>query len=115
MDAARVGEMNAPTSAPAQRFAEEYSRRLQHVLAHADWTGVALLAEDLRECLRTGSQVFLCGNGGSAGNAIHLANDFLYGISKTTGSGLRVTALPANPAVLTCLANDVGYEEIFAY
>jgi D-sedoheptulose 7-phosphate isomerase len=29
--------------------------------------------------------------------------------------GLRVEALPANPAVLTCLANDVGYEEIFSY
>jgi D-sedoheptulose 7-phosphate isomerase len=58
--------------------------------------------------------VFLCGNGGSAGNAIHLANDFLYGISKTLGSGLRVSALSANSAVLTCLANDVGYESIFS-
>jgi D-sedoheptulose 7-phosphate isomerase len=107
--------MNAPIPSPAHRFAEEYSRRLQQVLAHADWAGVARLAEDLRECWRVGTQVFLCGNGGSAANAIHLANDFLYGISKTTGSGLRVTALPANPAVLTCLANDVGYDEIFAY
>ena len=59
--------------------------------------------------------MFLCGNGGSAGNAAHLANDFLYGISKTRGSGLRVTALTANPSVLTCLANDEGYEHIFAH
>lgn len=58
--------------------------------------------------------MFLCGNGGSAANAIHLANDFLYPISKRHGSGLRVTALPANPATLTCIANDEGYEEIFA-
>ena len=107
--------MNAPTLSPAYRFAEEYSRRFQQVLALADWTGVARLAEELLECWRSGSQVFLCGNGGSAGNAIHLANDFLYGISKTRGSGLRVTALPANPAILTCLANDVGYDEIFSY
>lgn len=72
------------------------------------------MAEELQECWRTGRQVFLCGNGGSAGNAIHLANDLLYGISKTRGSGLRVHALPANASVITCLANDVGYEEIFS-
>src|SRR5213079_3704559 len=59
-------------------------------------------------------QVFLCGNGGSAGNAIHLANDFLYGISKRPGSGLRVNALASNPAVITCLANDEGYDRIFS-
>ena len=45
---------------------------------------------------------------------MHLANDFLYGISKVPGSGLRVTALPANSSVLTCLANDEGYDKIFA-
>src|SRR5262249_16845261 len=47
-------------------------------------------------------------------NAIHLANDFLFGAGLRNGGGLRVEALSANPAVLTCLANDVGYEQIFA-
>lgn len=92
----------------------DYARRLQSVLQSSDWTGVEQLAEELANCWRDGRQVFLCGNGGSAGNAIHLANDFLYGISKTFGSGLRVSALPANSAVLTCLANDVNYESIFS-
>ncbi len=58
--------------------------------------------------------MFLCGNGGSAANAIHLANDLLYGILKQPGSGLRVHALPANTSVISCLANDEGYEYIFA-
>ncbi len=56
----------------------------------------------------------LCGNGGSAASAIHLTNDLLYGISKQPGSGLRVHALPANTPVISCLANDEGYEHIFA-
>lgn len=56
-----------------------------------------------------------CGNGGSAGNAVHLANDFLYGAGiKNDGGGLCVEALSANPAVLTCLANDLGYDQIYA-
>ncbi len=106
--------MNAPESLPAIAFAA-YASRLQRVLDDADWSGVALLARELRDCWATGRQVFICGNGGSAGNAMHLANDFLYGVSKTAGQGLRVTALPANASVLTCLANDVGYNEVFSY
>ena len=92
----------------------DYAARLQTVLQGASWDGVTLLGEELLDCWKTGRQVFMCGNGGSAGNAMHLANDFLYGISKTAGSGLRVNALPANASVITCLANDEGYEEIFA-
>jgi D-sedoheptulose 7-phosphate isomerase len=95
-------------------FAAEYARRLAAVLGAQDWSGVARLAEDLRDCRDSGRQLFLCGNGGSAGNAIHLANDFIYGISKTVGIGLRVTALPANTSVITCLANDIGYDAIFS-
>ena len=105
--------MNTSLADPVAGFVD-YSQRLHVVLQAQDWSNVARLAEELRDCWRTGRQVFLCGNGGSAGNAIHLANDFLYGISKKHGSGLRVNALPANSSVLTCLANDEGYEEIFS-
>ena len=92
----------------------DYSRRLRTLLAESDWTATGQLANDLIECWRTGRQVFICGNGGSAANAMHLANDLLYGISKTRGSGLRVTALSANASVITCLANDEGYDAVFS-
>lgn len=105
--------MNAPGARPAAQFAD-YAGRLQEVLQGSSWEGVEALARDLLECWQAKKQVFLCGNGGSAGNAIHLANDFLYGIAKTHGSGLRVNALSANTAVLTCLANDCGYDQIFS-
>jgi len=105
--------VNAPQPT-ATTFFRGYSRRLQEVMQGSDWGQVAQLAEELLECWKSGRQVFVCGNGGSAANAMHLANDFLYGISKTLGSGLRVTALPANASVLTCLANDEGYDHIFS-
>jgi len=92
----------------------DYSQRLSKVLDSHDWSTVAALADDLADCAIAGRQVFLAGNGGSAGNAVHLANDFLYAWSKQQGRGVRVNALPANPAVMTCLANDEGYEEVFA-
>ena len=91
-----------------------YWRTLESVWQEHDWSDFNTLIETLQLCWRENRQVFLCGNGGSAANAIHLANDLLYGVDKATGRGLRVNALPANAAVLTCLANDIAYENIFA-
>ena len=82
--------MNIDTHKSLEEFCADYASRLQDVLASSDWSGVAQLAQNMRECWATGRQVFFCGNGGSAGNAIHLANDFLYGIAKRTGGGMKV-------------------------
>ena len=106
----------APITSPSPTgHFQGYAQRLCELLIGFDWEPVVQLAEDLRDCWRTGGQVFLCGNGGSAGNAAHMANDFLYPVSKRKGSGLRARALTENPAVLTCLGNDEGYDEIFSF
>lgn len=75
---------------------------------------VPSLGAGLHEAWARKSSIYLCGNGGSAGNAIHLANDLLYGVGLQYGVGMRVEALSANPAVLTCLANDIGYDKIYS-
>ena len=95
-------------------FFQSYSEKLQEILQQSDWSPVEELATDMQKCWKDGRRVFLCGNGGSAGNAIHLANDFIYGIAKTTGGGLRAISLSDNSAVITCLANDVGYDHIYS-
>ena len=92
----------------------DYASRLQNVLASTDWSLVHQLSRALLECWQSGRRIFICGNGGSAGNAIHLANDLIYGVAKITGGGLKVLSLSANSAVITCLANDVGYDHIFS-
>ncbi len=96
-----------------QTFSKDYLARLKSALDDIPPEPLQALAEALMVAWREKRQVFIFGNGGSAGNAIHLANDFLYGISREFGHALRVTALPANSAVLTCLANDEGYDGIF--
>ena len=95
-------------------FFQGYSEKLQEILQQSDWSPIEELATDMQKCWKDGRRVFLCGNGGSAGNAIHLANDFIYGIAKTTGGGLRAISLSDNSAVITCLANDVGYDHIYS-
>jgi len=58
--------------------------------------------------------LFLAGNGGSAANANHLANDLIYGVNQHGRGAFRVHSLAANPSVLTCLGNDVGFENVFS-
>ncbi len=104
----------APEAPVTPVIVSNYWQALEAVWHQHDWSDFNTLVDTLQLCWRENRQVFLCGNGGSAANAIHLANDLLYGVDKVAGRGLRVTALPANSAVLTCLANDVAYEDIFA-
>ena len=91
-----------------------YSTKLINALNLETMQQVPVLADALLNAWRAGGTIYICGNGGSAGNAIHLANDFIYGAGKTNGRGLNVEALSANAAVITCLANDTGYENIYA-
>jgi D-sedoheptulose 7-phosphate isomerase len=108
----RASKRAAKTTEPVEHF-KRYSANLALLMRDYDWSPVAELGGDLAQAIKTRAQLFICGNGGSAGNATHLANDFLYGVAKHPGAALRVISLAANPAVLTCLANDEGYDRIY--
>jgi len=69
------------------------------------------LCEALSQARVSGSNIYLCGNGGSAANAMHIANDLSYVDGST---GLKSEALTSNISVVTCLANDVSYDDIFS-
>ncbi len=92
----------------------DYASHLSASLARFDWHPVALLAKELKKIWHSKHHLFICGNGGSAANALHLATDFIYGIGKGIRPGLNVHALTSNPAVMTCLGNDTSYDQIFS-
>ena len=96
------------------KFSESYFAKLNTALQSIPRESVNELAEDIRRVWKNKMQLFIIGNGGSAGNAIHLANDYLYGISRDKTPRIRVNALASNSSVITCLANDEGYENIFS-
>ncbi len=91
-----------------------YVQKLTSILNDRDWSDVQKLADALTEAALLGRNVFICGNGGSAANAIHFANDLLCGTALHGGRGLKVQALSANQAVMTCFANDIGYDQIYS-
>lgn len=96
-------------------FYQSYCRKINQAVHQIKLEKLCLMSDCLWGALQSKRQVFLCGNGGSAANAIHIANDFLYGVSKNSHAAIKVHALTANQAILTCLANDISYDEIFSY
>jgi D-sedoheptulose 7-phosphate isomerase len=93
---------------------ENYTSNLNNALNTISPDEVNVVYELLLNCKKNNNTLYFCGNGGSAGNANHLANDFIYGVAKKTGEGFKVQSLSANSSVLTCLANDVGYQNIYS-
>ncbi|MCH1516562.1 MAG: SIS domain-containing protein [Alphaproteobacteria bacterium] len=96
------------------RFFSDYAKSLAMVLAVADWANVLKLSEMILQARNSRGRIFLCGNGGSAANAVHIANDLVYAVAERTGAGIDAISLSTNTAVLTCLGNDVGYENIYS-
>jgi D-sedoheptulose 7-phosphate isomerase len=65
------------------------------------------------QTLRAGGKILTCGNGGSAADAMHLAEE-LVGRYKSQRRSLPAVCLNADPTLLTCIGNDFGFEEVFA-
>ena len=74
---------------------------------------IVRIAETLRATLARGGTVYTCGNGGSAAEALHLSEE-LIGRYRGNRTPFRAVCLNADTAALTCIANDFGFEHIFA-
>jgi D-sedoheptulose 7-phosphate isomerase len=70
-------------------------------------------AEIIFEAIAKGNKVLLCGNGGSAADAQHIAAEFV-GRYETERAALPAIALTTDTSLLTALANDYGFEKVFA-
>ncbi len=73
---------------------------------------LATIGEVLVSALRAGNKVLTAGNGGSAAEASHMAEE-LVGRFKANRVSLPAISLAADCTALTCIGNDYGYDEIF--
>ena len=73
-----------------------------------DSAGIAIL-----KALKCGCKLLTCGNGGSAADAMHLAEE-LVGRYHRDRPALPAICLNADPTAITCICNDYGYEKVFS-
>ncbi|MCX5644056.1 MAG: D-sedoheptulose 7-phosphate isomerase [Phycisphaerae bacterium] len=74
---------------------------------------IVAIAETIVQSLRAGGTLYLCGNGGSAADAQHIAGEFV-GRFRAQRRALPAVALSTDTSVLTCIANDYDFERVFA-
>ena len=82
-------------------------------LMRTDFSILAEIGERLLKMKADGRTVFLIGNGGSAATASHVTNDLVKGCRVGNTPGFRAFCLSDSNALVTCLANDFSYEEIY--
>jgi D-sedoheptulose 7-phosphate isomerase len=93
---------------------DNYLSRLRAAVDVLPRERLAELGELLYRNYRNAQQVFTLGNGGSASTASHMAADLSKNTIGANMRRFRVLSLNDNQALLTALANDVGYENVFA-
>jgi D-sedoheptulose 7-phosphate isomerase len=104
--------------APPMNIRELLSKRIEGSIAavtslRGEIDQIASLADVIATKLQAGGTVYTCGNGGSAAQALHLAEE-LIGRYRSNRAPLRAVCLNADPTALTCIANDFGFEHVFS-
>jgi phosphoheptose isomerase len=96
-------------------YFEAYLAETAQAAGSIDPASLDRAAAVLLRAYTSGAGVFSCGNGGSAAIANHLQCDHVKGIRTATDLAPRVLSLSASLELMTAIANDLGYEDVFVY
>lgn len=105
----------ASSYALASSYCDAYLEEMARAACSINMEEVERAASLLLEAYTCGASVFSCGNGGSAAISNHLQCDHLKGVRTGTDLLPRVISLSSNIALLTAIANDIGYNDVFVY
>jgi phosphoheptose isomerase len=106
--------MNQPVKDAAEFF-QLYKNEIGMALDRVDPIFLNVACRMILEHISAGNPIFSMGNGGSAAISDHLACDHGKCITYNTHMKNYVISLPSNGPLLTAIANDIGYEEVFAF
>ncbi|MDA9762878.1 SIS domain-containing protein [Gammaproteobacteria bacterium] len=96
----------------SKKFSDEYLEYLTTLISQLDRSAISQFADLLLQSRENKTTTFFLGNGGSASTATHFVNDVSLG-SRQFEKPFRAISLCDNQAVITAIANDDGYENIF--
>ena len=96
-------------------YCDDYLAQLARAGGSIDHDKLAAAGDILNQAFERGAWLYVCGNGGSAAIANHLLCDFAKGIQTDTDLLPRVISLSANLELITAIANDIAFEDCFAY
>ncbi len=95
------------------KFVSNYTKELTQLLNNIDTKVLDDFYQILVKTSQDNGRVYIIGNGGSAATASHMANDLKVGLGRRGIINIDAVSLADNSSVVTALANDVGYDNIF--
>lgn len=96
-----------------QRFKDSIAVKEQNIKDEALISTVSQVAKELARVIENGNKLIVCGNGGSASDALHFAGE-IVGRFQRERSAWSAVVLNADVATMTAIANDYGYNDVFA-
>jgi D-sedoheptulose 7-phosphate isomerase len=96
----------------SKKFSDEYLNYISDLISQLDRNQISQFVDHVLEVRDNKQTIFFLGNGGSASTASHFVNDISLG-SRQFENPFRAVSLCDNQAVITAIANDDGYENIF--
>ena len=94
-------------------FVTDYLTRLKFILDNIDSDVISDIVYMLEQTIVNKSRIYIIGNGGSSATASHMVNDLGAGLRRRNIVNFDVVSLGDNSPVVTAIANDIGYENIF--
>jgi len=94
-------------------FSKKYLSRLKGALDRINHDVVREIIETLEKSIVNKARIYIIGNGGSSATASHMVNDLGTGLRRRDIINFDVTSLNDNGPVVSAIANDIGYENIF--
>ena len=97
------------------KYFEDYINIKDLLLRNVDQKVLHKITQEILNPIQKKRDFFSCGNGGSATTAEHLSCDFSKGSCTNTNLNIKVHSLNSNVALMTAIANDISYDDIFSY
>ena len=109
--------INFPTKIFLQsdEYYENYIKIKDHLLKKVNKKELKNIIKEILIAVKKQRNIFSCGNGGSASTAEHLSCDFSKQANTDTNLNIKVFSLNSNVSLMTAIANDISYDDIFSY
>ncbi len=108
-----AGKSDSCSCGCASSDPKTYAQEVCGALMQTDFEMMTKIAKVLLATKENGNMIFTAGNGGSASTASHIINDLTKGCRLDGREGFRTTCLNDSNVLVTCLANDFCYEDVY--
>ena len=99
----------------SKQFYLQYINEKNNLLKNIDFNKLDKIVTAIKICVKNNNIIYSCGNGGSSSLADHLSCDFIKQTNNKTNLKLKSISLASNFSLISAIANDISFEEIFSF